>query len=392
MSTKKKIAYLTSTHMLDSALGTLQLLAAEADVYVYIEITDFSKKATIVQSPSIKECKMIETPEKVLGTEQWNRLKPFFKKVKSVEFIVHQNKRSISPVSFLTTYRFGFHLKKKGIDILHLDNISQRSLGLIPHLHRMRLVITLHDPKQHSGEEKDARKINFIRNFFIKKASAFVFYSAYSALIFSEGHPEIKVPILNILLQPCPYQIPKQKQPAEDYILFFGRLSVYKGIDILLEAIPKVVEKFPQQQFIIAGNPSYDFKIDKEKVEADIPNIKIITGYLEIDHLNALIEKSKFVVCPYRDATQSGVLTTAMAFGKMTVTTNVGSFPEYVKNGTNGISCEATPKSIAAGIIAALDNNHYLDLEKNVTPVYPEKLRNELRNTLLTAYGLSIHS
>ncbi|MEI2749884.1 MAG: glycosyltransferase [Ferruginibacter sp.] len=68
-----------------------------------------------------------------------------------------------------------------------------------------------------------------------------------------------------------------------------------------------------------------------------------------------MIENSKFIVCPYRDATQSGVLMTSYAAGKMVLATNVGSFPEYIQDGVNGLLAEVTPESIAQKIIEGLD-------------------------------------
>jgi glycosyltransferase involved in cell wall biosynthesis len=168
-----------------------------------------------------------------------------------------------------------------------------------------------------------------------------------------------------------------QENKKGDYLLFFGRLSQYKGIDLLLDAIPKVLKSFPHQRFVIAGNPSYDFDLNKEKIEATLPNVQIINGYLKINELSDLILGSKFVICPYRDATQSGVLTSSMALGKMSVATNVGSFPEYVTDGVNGILCNPDSDAIADGIIRALENDNFHKIEKNITPQYePDQIMN----------------
>ncbi len=59
--------------------------------------------------------------------------------------------------------------------------------------------------------------------------------------------------------------------------------------------------------------------------------------------------QSTFVVCPYLDATQSGVVLTAYAFGKPVIATQVGGLPEYVHHGEN-------PDALAEAIIYLLQN------------------------------------
>ena len=65
------------------------------------------------------------------------------------------------------------------------------------------MVITLHDPMPHSGEE--SWKINVRNKYFIKAASSFLFYSGFSRDTFVDMHPELKAPSYHIQLQPCSF-------------------------------------------------------------------------------------------------------------------------------------------------------------------------------------------
>jgi glycosyltransferase involved in cell wall biosynthesis len=248
------------------------------------------------------------------------------------------------------------------------------------------LVITLHDPKPHSGEKN--WKSNLIFKLYTPKAKAFILYAQYSKALLKKVYPEVNVPINCIQLLPFTFMrnyLPKERK-SDNSILFFGRLSPYKGVDILLEAIPLVLEKYPNQHFVIAGSTSYDFQFNETMISKHKNKITIINKYLALDEVAALIDKSAFVVCPYRDATQSGVLSTTFAFGKTAIVSNVGSFREYITDGVNGLVSEPDASDLAKKIMMAIENDFYKKLESNVvSSASPEKL-NEFGNIILSTY------
>jgi glycosyltransferase involved in cell wall biosynthesis len=146
------------------------------------------------------------------------------------------------------------------------------------------------------------------------------------------------------------------------------------------------LEKYPNQQFVIAGSTSYDFNFDETLISRIKNNITIINKYLSLDEIAVLIDRSAFVVCPYRDATQSGVLSTTFAFGKTAITSNVGSFSEYITDGINGLISEPEASDLAEKIMMAIENDYYKKLESNVISNHtPEKL-NEFGNIILSTY------
>jgi glycosyltransferase involved in cell wall biosynthesis len=115
-------------------------------------------------------------------------------------------------------------------------------------------------------------------------------------------------------------------------------------------------------------------------------NITIINKYLSLEEIATLIDKSAFIVCPYRDATQSGVLSTTFAFGKTAIVSNVGSFSEYIKDGINGLISEPETTDLANKIITAIENDYYKQLESNVISTCTPAKLDEFGNIILSTY------
>jgi len=125
---------------------------------------------------------------------------------------------------------------------------------------------------------------------------------------------------------------------ASNYILFFGFIRDYKGLDILLEAFgDKRIKELPLK-LLVAGEfytdpkPYWDI-IKKHDLNDDvfmtndfIPNNEVVNYFCAAD----------LIVQPYKDATQSGVTQAAYHFDKPMVVTNVGGLPEMIPHGKVG--------------------------------------------------------
>lgn len=110
------------------------------------------------------------------------------------------------------------------------------------------------------------------------------------------------------------------------YILFFGSIRPYKGVDVLIEAFKKSNCNNRGIKLVIAGK-DIDGNVLDDKHENDII---IINRYIENNELATLITNSLFAVLPYKSATQSGVTKSAIALGKPMICTNVGNLPNEV--------------------------------------------------------------
>jgi glycosyltransferase involved in cell wall biosynthesis len=380
------VIYYTCPYYLDTSIEVIKAIKRSVELHIVIEINPPCKNSTLVNIESLDGLNEIETGENVLGKEKWEQFKPYFEGAASVTFAIQSNKRSYSFTSLMKALRLGKYLKKLNADIIHFDTITTRAMGLYPYIRSKQLFITVHDPLPHSGEA--SWKENLPNWVFLSWAKGFFFYSDFASKQFSGHFTYTKGTKKTVRFQPVTFiSYFKSKVPPEpDMILFFGRLSIYKGIDILIKAIPKVLEKYPDEKFMIAGAPVPGFSFDESIVEKYKNNITVISRFLDMDELVKYIEKAKFVVCPYRDATQSGVLMTALGVGKMVVATDVGSFSEYIQDNINGMLTLPDPDALANKIIEALDNKKYLQIETRLQNGYSNEIGKANENTILSMY------
>lgn len=107
----------------------------------------------------------------------------------------------------------------------------------------------------------------------------------------------------------------------QNYILFFGSIELYKGIDLLLEAYLDSSIK-DRHKLVIAGNGSSFDELMKDK------NIIRINRFIYNEELAYLFRNSAIVIYPYRSATMSGVLSLAFYFHKRVILSDIPFFKE----------------------------------------------------------------
>jgi glycosyltransferase involved in cell wall biosynthesis len=120
--------------------------------------------------------------------------------------------------------------------------------------------------------------------------------------------------------QPPPFQTEKP------VVLCFGLMRPYKGIDLLLDAWRDIDDA----ELWIAGMPRFDISPLRR---AAPPNVRFVPRFIGDTELPAYFQRADLVVLPYREIDQSGVLFTALAFGKPLLLSDVGGFPELAGTG-----------------------------------------------------------
>lgn len=137
------------------------------------------------------------------------------------------------------------------------------------------------------------------------------------------------------------------------YLLFFGFIRDYKGLDILLEALGDERIKALPVQLIIAG----EFYGDKEKYLQLIQKFglqdKVVlhNHFIPNEQVKYYFGASDLVVQPYKSATQSGISQLAYHFEKPMVVTRVGGLPEIVENGKVGYVVEVNAAAVAEAVL-----------------------------------------
>jgi len=151
-----------------------------------------------------------------------------------------------------------------------------------------------------------------------------------------------------------------QIDPEYRYLLFFGFIRRYKGLDLLLDAMAQLSDT--PWKLIVAGEFYEDAKPYEQQIQALGLSEQVLmhTRFIENDEVAAYFCASDCVVQPYRSATQSGVSQIAYHFEIPMVITDVGGLSELVPQGQAGWVCAPEPQAIADAIRSVmLPENHH---------------------------------
>jgi len=140
-------------------------------------------------------------------------------------------------------------------------------------------------------------------------------------------------------------------RPNGPVILFFGLLRRYKGIDLLLSAWRMLsAEERRGGQLWIAGMPRMDLAelgLEDDALAAR-DGVRLTPRFIGDEEIPSWFESADLVVLPYRQADQSGVLFTALAFGRPLLLSDVGGFGEIAKTGAARLVPAGDAKALAA--------------------------------------------
>ena len=138
-----------------------------------------------------------------------------------------------------------------------------------------------------------------------------------------------------------------------NYLLFFGFIRAYKGLDLLLEAMAHQKVRDLGVKLIVAGEFYDDPEIYQNIIETkELTNQVILrNNYISNQEVGAYFGAADLVVQPYKTATQSGISQLAFHFGKPMVVTRVGGLPEIVQHGKEGYVVDVDPAAIAEAIV-----------------------------------------
>jgi D-inositol-3-phosphate glycosyltransferase len=139
---------------------------------------------------------------------------------------------------------------------------------------------------------------------------------------------------------------------GDDYILFFGFIREYKGLDLLIKAFAAERFRITNKKLLIAGEFYTDPKpyLDLIKAHDLADQVILRTDFIPDDEVRYYFSASDLVVQPYRSATQSGITQIAYHFDKPMIVTNVGGLPEMVPHGHAGFVVSRDPDEIADAI------------------------------------------
>ena len=158
----------------------------------------------------------------------------------------------------------------------------------------------------------------------------------------------------------------------KEYMLFFGLVRAYKGLDLLLDAMAKIYDKLSNLRLLIAGEFYEQEDMYRKQIEANGLADKVIirNEFIPDADLRLYFGAANLIVQPYKTATQSGVTQVAFHFEKPMLVTNVGGLGEIVHDRKMGYATAPNADAIAEAIVDYYENDRqedytqYLILEK----------------------------
>ena len=250
-----------------------------------------------------------------------------------------------------------------------------------PMLSQFRIAYTVHDPTLHQGESGFLRKIVQRR------------LVAMADLCFAHGQVNRRHLLQQSALEPervinIPHgelgfwrDLPQVEQ--SNTVLFFGRIREYKGLDVLLEAFREVRQSMPELELLICGAGDLP---QAAQAPRSIPGVRIVNRFVEHTEVPEFFLRALFVVLPYKEATQSGVVPMAFSLGRTCIASDVGAISEVVRHGENGLLVPPSdPARLADAMLTlARDKAKLRVLERNALETSRTELSWE-RTASLTA-------
>ncbi|MCF0206611.1 MAG: glycosyltransferase [Bacteroidales bacterium] len=176
--------------------------------------------------------------------------------------------------------------------------------------------------------------------------------------------------------------------PEYRYLLFFGSIRPFKGLDIMIDAFSDERLRKYKLKLIIAGEFRDNIQpyIDKIEERNISDFLEVRSGYVEYPDVKKYFSAADMLLQTYKTPHESGVTRLAFHFEKPMLVTNVRKLSDIVDNGSVGYVVEPNAQSIAEAIIDFYENNRGEEMEKNVAV---EKLKfswKNLTNTLETFF------
>lgn len=221
------------------------------------------------------------------------------------------------------------------------------------------LVITIHDPRHHSGDAVSKKTPQWVVDHGFRQADHAIIHGRklvpQVCELFGFEREQVNViPHVAMGNMSNGGQI-DMTQTDPNTILFFGRIWDYKGLNYLIEAEPLIAKECPDVKIVIAGQGD-DFQKYRDMMKN--PDRFIVHNqWITDEQRSEFFSKAGTVVLPYTDATQSGVVPVAYNYGKPVVATDVGALSDCVMDGETGLLVPPKdPKALAAAIVRLIKN------------------------------------
>ncbi|BBE19260.1 glycosyl transferase, group 1 [Aquipluma nitroreducens] len=309
-------------------------------------------------------------------------------------------KRTINSINPLNWIKVGRRIRKEAPDLVIIRYwlpVLAPCLGTIVSLARRNkhtVIICLADniiPHEHRSGDR------LLTNYFMQRIDGLI---AMSQSVLKDGNSFRKNlpqgfcphPIFDNYGEKLSFEIAKQKlklDPNTRYLLFFGFIRDYKGLDLLINAFAdERLRKFPVK-LLVAGeyysSPEPYLKLIRDNNLENL--IELRTDFIPDDQVNLYFSAADMVVQPYKSATQSGVTQIGYHFNKPMLVTNVGGLAEIIPDEKIGYVVEPEIREIAGALIDFYENDRIAEFEANIVEEKKKFSWANMANTFLSVYN-----
>jgi len=291
---------------------------------------------------------------------------------------------------------------RDGSIIIHAHDWLSAKAGIgLKHLNRLPLVSTIHATEygRRGGIFSDYnRMIHEIEVWLGSESKRVICCSRYMAEQVNKvlGVPYEKIKVIPNGIDPSIFTNLEGVEDVrsrfadrnEKLVLYVGRLVVEKGVQVLLDAIPKVLQKL-DAKFVIAGDGYLRSELVKRVAESGLASKVHITGYLDTNTIRRLFLAADVCVIPSLYEPFGIVALEAMAAGCPVVASDTGGLSEIIEHEKTGVKVYPNnPDSLAWGILRVLESKDLAEyLKKNMR----EKVEREYRWSTIAQTTKSVY-
>lgn len=377
-----KLLIVVPDAMFDASLPLIKALKSKIDIYCLFEVHSYSNNLLQITTEEAPTCNIIEATQ----ISKLAIYKDFIPLNKS-KIISVSSPKSLSLV-IKSQIKIATFVKSLNPDYIYYYNTP--SINFIPLIYttNYRWGAAIHDPILHSSQ-KSKTFYSFIRKIVFRRCNTFFLFSD---VLVDDFRKEYKIKDSQVHLTSLgAYEqlnlfstnTPKTNPSKRLNLLFFGRIEKYKGIKFLLEAYKKIYQNYDIALRILGKGFIENDIVDLTQT----PGLFVKNKFIPVEELATEIQNCDIVICPYTDATQSGVVMSAYAFCKPVIVTNVGGLSEMVRNKKTGLIIEpCSSKAIVNSILFVYNNMEIIqEWKQEIVQLYynGEHSWNHIANNLI---------
>jgi glycosyltransferase involved in cell wall biosynthesis len=358
-----RVLYYTHPAFLEPALCLVRELSRRVEVHLVMELSPAAWQTAGFDVSTRPLSAGLHPGDDVLRDAFPAGVRAYWQSAASFHVVVHPQRRSLHPRSWQISRDVLRFAARAGVDVLHVDDVdvSPRLALALPGSTHPPIVMSVHDPEPHSGERNWRKQL--ARGIAYPRTARFILYNGAMRETFAARH---RIPPASIRVARLgSYDIVREWSSSDversrPTVLFFGRLSRYKGLDVFYDAATRIARRVPGITFVVAGRAVEGYTPPAPPDLEGAGTIDLRDRYVSNAEAASLFAQATVVVCPYRDATQSGVVLTAFGFGVPVVATNTGGLPEYVVPDRTGLLVPAgDAEALADSVCRILQDEAY---------------------------------